>query len=220
MKPAALGRAAGDVFTSVLLFQATPEGERPAVGALRAHLLERLDAFAKRPEAKAAPPEDVKDAHFALVAWADEIINVSGWQGAAEWQRDPLQLQLFGTRRGGVEFFEHLEKLRRENEAALEVYFLALALGFQGSYAGREGDRRVVLQRTLEKLRSVERALNLGREKRLVPSGYRVAIELRGRGSRLVRRLLLVGGGLLLLFAMLWGALFLFAGGVRVLGAE
>ncbi len=214
MKGAALARAAGDVFAAVLLFRDAPEGERPSTGELRSQLFGLVDAFAKSSQASAAPPSDVEEARFALVAFIDEIVSTSGWRGAAEWEREPLQAQLFGTSRAGVEFFTRLDRLRPDNAAALEVYFYCLALGFQGDYAGRDGDRAALIQRTLEKLRRVERSLDLNREKRLTPTAYQVDIELSPKGSRLVPRLLAVAGGLALVFLILFGVLFLRAGSV------
>ncbi len=217
MKGPALARAAGETFAAALLFQAAPESARPAASALRAQLLELLDAFAQSPAAQQAAPVDLDAARFALVAWIDELVSVSGWHGAFEWEREPLQLALFGTRRAGVEFYDRLEKLRPENAAALEVFFHCLALGFQGDFAGREGDRLALVQRTLEKVRRVERALDLAREKRLTPAAYQVDIELSPRGGRLLPSLLMGAGALLAVFGVLFGVLYLMAGRVPVL---
>jgi type VI secretion system protein ImpK len=217
LKGVSLARAAGDIFASVLLFEAVPEGRRPSLAAFRSQVLGLLEDFGRSPQADQATPQDVAEARFALVAWIDEKANLAGWKGSAEWNSDPLQLQLFGTRRAGVEFFEHLEKLRPENAAALEIYFLCLALGFQGDYTGREGERRVVVSRTYEKLRRVERALDLAREKRLTPAAYQVNIALEERrGNRLARTLLLLASGLLVFFGILLGLLHLMAGGVAL----
>jgi type IV/VI secretion system ImpK/VasF family protein len=213
MKGAPLARAAGEVFAGTLLFQSAPEAARPDAATLRSQLMGLLDAFSRSAAAGQAPDE-VEEARFALVAWIDEVVSVSGWAGAEEWMREPLQLQVFGTRQAGVEFYSRLENLRPENAAALEVYFDCLALGFQGSYAGRDGDRQAIVQRTLDKLRRVERALDLGREKRVTPTAYKVDITLSGRSGRLLPMLLGGMGGLLLLFGLLWGVLFLRAGGV------
>jgi len=210
-------RAAGDVFATVLLFQVAPEVERPSLGAFRTQMLGLIESFVKSSQAQQAAPGDVEEARFALVAWIDECVNTCGWKSTAEWERDPLQRQLFGTRRAGVEFFEHLEKLRPENADALEVYFLCLALGFRGDYADRDADRRLIVQRTLEKLRRVGRALDPQHEKRLTPFAYQMNITLKGRGSRLVRTLLAIAVGTAALFAVLFGVLWLIASRVPLL---
>lgn len=216
MKGAALSRAAGDVFAAGLLFQSAPENARPAPAALRSHLLGLLDAVSQSAAGQQAG-SDLDAARFALVAWLDEVVNVSGWAGSVDWEREPLQVALYGTRRAGVEFYERLDKLRPENAAALEVYFHCLALGFQGDFAGREGDRLAVVHKTLEKLRRVERALELSREKRVSPAAYQVDIELSPRGSRLVPTLLLGAAALLGVFGVLWLVLFLLGGRVPIL---
>jgi type VI secretion system protein ImpK len=216
VKGAALSRAAGDVFAAGLLFQSAPENARLAPSALRSHLLGLLDAVSQSGAGQQAGA-DLDAARFALVAWLDEIVSISGWAGSVEWEREPLQVALYGTRRAGVEFYDRLDKLRPENAAALEVYFHCLALGFQGDYAGREGDRLALVHKTLEKLRRVERALELSREKRVAPAAYQVDIELSPRGNRLLPTLLLGAGALLAVFGALWAVLYLMAGRVPVL---
>lgn len=214
MKNGSLARAAGDLFAAALLFRDAPEGERPSPGEFRSQMLGLLEAFAKSPHAAQAPPLDVEEARFALVAFVDEIVSTSGWRGSSDWERDPLQSQLYGTRQAGVEFFSRLEKLRKDNAAALELFFYCLALGFQGEYAGREGDRSALVQRTLDKLRKVERSLDFGREKRVAPAAYQVDIQLSPKGSRLVGLLLSGAGALLLLFGALCLVLYVMAGRV------
>lgn len=216
MKGPALSRAAGELFAAGLLFQAAPEGARPTPSALRTQLMGLLDAVSQSSAGQQAGA-DLDAARFAMTAWLDEVVSISGWHGSVEWEREPLQLTLFGTRRAGVEFYDRLNNLKPDNAAALEVYFHCLALGFQGDYAGRDGDRLAVVHKTLEKLRRVERALELSREKRLAPAAYQVDIELSPRGSRLLPLLLMGVAGLFVLFGLLWGVLFLMAGRVPVL---
>ena len=53
------------------------------------------------------------------------------------WQRNPLQLRFFGDHLAGEQFFERLERLRRQGAArlpALEVHHYCLLLGFEGRY--------------------------------------------------------------------------------------
>lgn len=217
MSRALLARAAGDTFASVLAFQTMSEGERPSPAAFRAQVLALLEGFAKSGEAQQAPPGDVEAARFALAAWIDEMVNVSGWKGAVEWERDPLQLHFFGTTRAGVEFFERLKQLRPENQAALEVFFHCLALGFHGKYAGREPDRQHVIQQTFEKLKKVDRAIEIQGQKRLTPAAYKTDIAIPGRGSRILRTLLAIAGATVLLFGFLWGGLHLLGSRVPLL---
>ena len=208
MKEAPLVRAAGEIFSTVLLFQAAPESQRSSLAAFRLQLLGLLDTFSKSTAAQQVRSVDLEEARFALVAWIDEMVNLAGWAGSAEWESNPIQLQLLGTRKAGVEFFAHLDKLRPESADALAVYFYCLALGFQGSFAGRDGDRQALVARTHEKLRRVDFALDLAREKRLTPAAYQMKIALDGRrGSLLLRGLFWIVGASLLVFGALWGVL-------------
>lgn len=218
MSGPALARAAGDVIATMVSFQSAPDAERPSMSALRSQLASQLDAFAKSREAESAPASDVEDARFALVAWLDEVIATSGWRNAPEWERDPLQSQMFGTRNAGFEFYKRMERLRPANAAVLEVYFYCLTLGFQGEYAGREGDRAELIRTTLNRLRreDVGRAIDVAHEKRLMPAAYQVDVQLNPKGSRLFGMLAVGGLGLLVVWGVLLAVLFVRATGVPV----
>lgn len=218
MKGAALARAAGDVFATMVSFQSAPDGERPSVSALRSQSIALLDAFAQSREAASAPASDVEDARFALVAWIDEVVATSGWRNAPEWERDPLQAQLFGTRDAGLEFYKRMERLKKPNAAALEVFYYCLALGFQGEYVGREGDRAELMRTTLNRLRldDVGRAIDVAHERRLMPAAYQVDVQLAAKGSRLFVMLGAGALGLAAVFSVLLAALWVRAGGVPV----
>jgi len=81
--------------------------------------------------------EDVYLAKFAFIALVDELA-MSPQLGLREvWERRPLQLELFGEQLAGERFFEHLETLRQQGAAriqVLEVFHMCLLLGFQGRY--------------------------------------------------------------------------------------
>ena len=134
-----LGRAAGDLIAYVQLFQQAPPEARPDPATLRNQILGLLDAFARDPTAQSAPPVDLEEARFALVAWADESILRTDWSGRQQWLGEPLQLQLFRTNRAGDEFFERLARLRAEQTDAREVFFLCLVFGFEGNFLSRRG---------------------------------------------------------------------------------
>jgi len=81
--------------------------------------------------------EDVFLAKFAFTALVDELA-MSPTLGLRDvWERRPLQLELFGEQLAGEKFFEHLETLRGQGAAriqVLEVFHMCLLLGFQGRY--------------------------------------------------------------------------------------
>jgi type VI secretion system protein ImpK len=84
---------------------------------------------------------DVRDTHFAVVAFLDSVVLHSKDPVRAEWERRPLQEELFGKTDAGLIFFEKLDQFRARRDSEqladiLEVYLLCLLLGFEGRYSG------------------------------------------------------------------------------------
>ena len=55
-----------------------------------------------------------------------KVLLRRSWPGLVEWQAETLQSQLYRTTQAGNEFFDHLARLRPEQNAAREIYFLVL----------------------------------------------------------------------------------------------
>ncbi len=86
--------------------------------------------------------QDIRDTHFAVVAFLDSVVLHSDDPVKAEWERQTLQEELFGQTDAGVVFFDKLEHFRSRPDSehladVLEVYLLCLLLGFEGRYSGR-----------------------------------------------------------------------------------
>jgi len=98
--------------------------------------------MSRRAEDAGLVPSDVNDIKYALVAFIDEQILRSEWPGRMQWLARPLQLAHYGENTAGEGFFTRMEQLREQPARAhvLEVYFLCVALGFQGVYAVRGDD--------------------------------------------------------------------------------
>ncbi len=114
---------------------------------------------------------DVRDTHFAVVAFLDSVLLNSNEPVRAEWERKPLQEELFGQTDAGVVFFDKLEHFRSRRDSdrladILEVYLLCLFLGFEGRYSGR---LRGELESITEKLRLRIDHIR-GRSNRISPS--------------------------------------------------
>ncbi len=86
--------------------------------------------------------EDANDAAYAVVALADQIAMARSEAVRQFWASNQLQLHYFQENVAGEAFFTRLAGLRREprKRELLEVYYLALLLGFQGRYRVRGGD--------------------------------------------------------------------------------
>jgi type VI secretion system protein ImpK len=115
---------------------------------------------------------DVKDTHFAVVAFLDSVVLHSNDPIRGEWERKPLQEELFGQAEAGVVFFEKLDhfRSRRDSEQLadiLEVYLLCLLLGFEGRYSGGlRGELEGITQRTRMRIQDIR-----GRERQISPTG-------------------------------------------------
>lgn len=94
---------------------------------------------------------DVRDTHFAVVAFLDAVLLHSKDAVRAEWERMPLALEMFGYADAGVVFFDKLDQFRSRRDSQqladiLEVYLLCLLLGFEGRYSGRSGEREGIIE--------------------------------------------------------------------------
>jgi type VI secretion system protein ImpK len=115
---------------------------------------------------------DVKDTHFAVVAFLDSVVLHSKDPVRAEWERKTLQEELFGKSDAGVVFFEKLEhfRSRRDSEQLadiVEVYLLCLLLGFEGRYSGGpRGELDGIIQRARMRIQDIR-----GRSRQISPTG-------------------------------------------------
>jgi type VI secretion system protein ImpK len=211
-----LGRVAGDFFATVLLVADAPDEHYVDPSQLRAQLVSQLDTIAKHPVATSLEAQELEQARFALVAWADEILLRSRWPGRDEWAQELLQLRLFRTNRGGDEFYERLARLRPDQTAARQIYFLCFAFGFEGQLVGEESQRQTVIQQNYDMLRASGLAQDLVvTTGQLSPEAYELEVHLDPPSSGSLARIALRWGGLAaLIFGLLWGVLTFMAGRV------
>jgi len=115
---------------------------------------------------------DVRETHFAVVAFLDSVVLNSNDPVRAEWERQTLQEELFGQTDAGVVFFEKLERFRSRRDSdqladILEVYLLCLLLGFEGRYSGRlRGELDSIVERLRMRIEDIR-----GRNGRISPNG-------------------------------------------------
>jgi type IV/VI secretion system ImpK/VasF family protein len=104
---------------------------------LRRLLNSYLKDFERTAMSHRKPPEALEQAKYALTAFLDETI-VNGENDCREaWIADPLAVTFFNDSLAGENFFKRLESLlpdMKRNLEIIEVYYLCLALGFQGRY--------------------------------------------------------------------------------------
>jgi type VI secretion system protein ImpK len=123
-----------------LILQLRNSRDLPAPDILQRRVLGLFDTMMQNGKEARIPEQDMFDAKFALAAFADEIIYHSNWPGKTQWLSNPLQLQFFQLNTAGDMFFQKLDELygQRGRVHVAEIYFLCLALGFQGKYRLRQ----------------------------------------------------------------------------------
>ena len=141
-----------EIFTPLiaytLFFIGTPaEHGRPFAEIRREfeRLLDQQRAMVKRGD---IAPQEYESACFAIIAWVDEAVtrcaHDSNPELFGEWRRAPLQVGLFNTANAGEEFFKRLAALTPAQKQVIELYHLALCLGFRGRYYDETQDAQLI----------------------------------------------------------------------------
>lgn len=137
----------------VLLFQSTDDYfASHSLEVLRKTLTELLTDFEACAEKRSVPKAHIQDAQYALVAFIDELIIRTPSIETHQWITRPLQLDLFGETSAGERFFSRLKELRLQGAASidvLELYYMCLALGYEGQYRFKEHTTLIIIRQTL-----------------------------------------------------------------------
>ena len=178
---------------------------------LRRLLGSYLKDFERTALAHRKPPEAVEQAKYALAAFIDETVINSENDCREAWIANPLAVTFFNDSLAGENFFKRLEALLpdlKRNLEILEVYYLCLALGFQGRYrlSGPEVLPNVV-RNLLKRIESIKGTPG----KAVSPSAY-VHPGVKGR-ERSGRGLVIASAILLVVSALLYGVLMLASDG-------
>jgi type VI secretion system protein ImpK len=165
--------------------------------------------------------DDIELAVFAVVAFLDESILNLRLPVFADWPRQPLQEERYGHHIAGEIFFQNLTKLLTRTDSQeladlLEVYQLALLLGFAGRYSmGGRGELRGITVQTGDRIQRIRQTSGW-----LAP-GWQLPMEppVRTGGDPWVSRMLVIVIAcfvlMVVLFAMFW---VLLDGGANDLG--
>jgi type IV/VI secretion system ImpK/VasF family protein len=151
-------------------YEAAP-GSQPYSALLR--LLRRQEQDAERMvefERRA-----YKKAQYAMVALADDIfMQQVDWMGAEDWRRRPLEQEFFpaDTPNAAKEFYERVSRLVESQDpadrAVCQIYFWALALGFEGIYPRSSEMHGAAKRQLLERF-----GHRLDQDKGLTPGAYK-----------------------------------------------
>jgi type VI secretion system protein ImpK len=173
----------------------------------REQFIEALKLAKEEGRTQGYSDSEVRDGRFAVAAFLDETILSLRSAAFADWARRPLQEELFGVFVGGEVFFQNVERLMREPDAArladvLEVYLLCLCLGYAGKYSisGR-GELQALRQSMLARILRIR-----GESPELSPSWKPLeAAHSATGGDPWLQPLLWTAIGLVLLVLVLFG---------------
>ncbi|MGB7069867.1 MAG: type IVB secretion system protein IcmH/DotU [Pyrinomonadaceae bacterium] len=132
---------AGPIFDLILRLKAgivAPSNE------LRPQIVSLLADFEKRSERYRFNHKIIQVSKFALAAFVDETVLTNNFPLKNEWERNPIQLEIFGEQLAGNKYFEKLEAMLKQidvTQDAVEIYYVCMLLGFKGRYAVYEQEK-------------------------------------------------------------------------------
>lgn len=93
-------------------------------------------------EGRLGQTEDWKLAKYAICSWIDDRLINANWADSGWWKEYCLEYTFFGTRESHVEFFiKATEASRLPSKNALEIFYIAVVLGFSGFYGGNRASQ-------------------------------------------------------------------------------
>jgi type VI secretion system protein ImpK len=119
------------------------EARHPDPAGLRETLAQAVSLFEAKAAAARVPHEQVIAARYALCTFLDEAAANTPW-GEKVWAQRSLLVQFHNEAWGGEKFFQLLGKLAErpsQQRDLLELFYLILALGFEGRYRVQENGR-------------------------------------------------------------------------------
>ncbi|CAD6556656.1 hypothetical protein LMG27952_06162 [Paraburkholderia hiiakae] len=160
------------------------KGNPPSLHVLRGECDDQIVRLREELLRRGQSHDVIDDALYALCALLDEAA-LKGLSGEARdaWEREPLQVGVFGRNDAGEELLRRIGQRLREPRPALPllaIFAAVLKLGFTGRFAVNEADARTKLIRAIDG--RLERAMGGATPDR---SGPVVVNPSRGRRRRL-----------------------------------
>lgn len=132
------------------------------VDALRRQTSQEVRAFEDRARSANVPPEDILAARYALCTAVDEAVMNTPWGSQSGWSGQSLLVSFHREVFGGEKFFQILERISTQSQrfvSVLELFYICLALGFEGKYhldqrgAAKLAEVRTELYRRIQSVR-------------------------------------------------------------------
>lgn len=129
-------KAVDPIFVAALRFESKIENrERIVTADEKALLIRKIDEA----EGMLGLTEEWKLAKYALCSWIDSRLISLQWAENEWWKNNCLEMRYFGTRDAHEEFFvKATQAASHPSKNALEVFYVAVVLGFEGFYASSD----------------------------------------------------------------------------------
>lgn len=128
-------RGASTLLALVARLRATHAHADPA--ALRRQLLDHVREFEAQVRGAGVTKPQISAARYLLCSFLDETIQATPWGASGAWAERNLLQEFHDERSGSDKAFKLLERLGDEpaaNAELLELFYVCLALGFEGRY--------------------------------------------------------------------------------------
>jgi len=180
------------IFEATLRLESRIEnGERIVTADERATLIRKIEEA----EAKLGRSEEWILSKYALCAWIDSQLIEIDWREKDWWKDNCLESKFFGTRDAHEEFFKRAEMASAlSTKNALEVFYIAVVLGFRGFYGNSDASYARKMSSMLRIPDNVEgwcrdtvRALHLRQGRPEIPGEIQVGMSAKPlRGKRML----------------------------------
>jgi len=134
--------AASVLLALVAQLRATASHADPA--GLRRQLLERVGEFEALAAGAGVSAHHISAARYLLCTFIDEVVDSTPWGADRVWAEANLLQEFHDERWGGDKVFKVLDRLSqdaRANRHLLELFYVCLALGFEGRFRGKPNGR-------------------------------------------------------------------------------
>ncbi|MDZ4848952.1 MAG: DotU family type IV/VI secretion system protein [Pirellulaceae bacterium] len=167
-------KAIDPIFVAAIRLESRIESQVPIVTAdERATLIRKIEEA----ESKLGQRDEWKLSKYAICACIDSRLIEMRWQARDWWKDNCLEKKFFGTRDAHEEFFKRaIEAGALPQKNALEVFYLAVVLGFRGFYSNsdqaysRKMSSQFRIPNTIEEwCREVARSLHLRQGRPAIP---------------------------------------------------
>lgn len=183
-----------------------PQERRPPAEVAHKEVRQFLEETMHRADEIGLSPEDQQDLRFALVAFADELMQLAPGRFQEFWTSHLLQELFFDQSLAGEVFYERLAQLRADTRrhGVLLVYYLCMLFGYRGKYRGHN---ELAFENLLDDVRGdLQESTGLNDPVELAPAGDRPDdLAADGRRNLLLQSLAITVAVLsVLLYVGLW----------------